>query len=71
MRQRQAEAEKQRKLKGFENRAKETTTSQRVSHDAIKERHQAAEEEKQRKLDQFKEMGKTMAAAYSAGWHKA
>jgi hypothetical protein len=64
MRLRMAAEEKQRKMKEFENKAKEQKDS---TEDVVLQRQQKAEEEKQRKMDQFKEMSKGQSSLYNAG----
>jgi len=64
MRLRMAADEKQRKMKEFENKAKEQKGS---TEDAVLQRQLQAAEEKQRKMDQFKEMSKGQSALYNAG----
>ena len=64
MRLRMAAEEKQRKMKEFENKAKEKKDS---SEDVVLQRQQQADEEKQRKMEQFKEMSKGQSSLYNAG----
>jgi len=64
MRLRMAADEKQRKMKEFENKAKEQKDP---SEDVVLQRQQQAAEEKQRKMDQFEEMSKGQSSLYNAG----
>jgi len=64
MRIRMAAEDKQRKMKEFENKAKEQKVG---TEDVVLQRQQQAEEEKAKKMDQFKEMSKGQSSLYNAG----
>lgn len=67
VRLRRAAEEKQRKLKQFEDRAKEQRQTVGPAEEARRQRQAAAEQERKQKLEHFKEMGKIMSAVYNLG----
>lgn len=67
MRQRQAEAAKQRKMAEYQERAKAGKTDVGIVEQSIRERHAKADAEKQQKLQNYTEMGKVMAQVYNSG----
>ena len=65
---RKAEEEKQRKLKEFEDKARQPKPDTLgAGEQAIRDRQAHADAEKQRKLEQMKEMGKVMSLSYNSG----
>lgn len=66
MRLRRAEEEKQRKLREFDEKAREQKEIG-AAELAIRERHQAAELDRQRRIGQLVEMGRVMTSTYNMG----
>lgn len=66
MRLRRAEEEKQRKLREYDEKAREQKEIG-AAEIAIRERHQAAELDRQRRIEQLVEMGRVMNATYNVG----
>jgi len=66
MRLRMAAEERQRKMKAFDDSARQPKPSI-AGGDIIKERQREADEEKRKKMEQFKEMAKTSSQMCNAG----
>jgi len=67
MRLRRAEEEKQRKLREFEEKAREIKTEIGAGELALRERHESAEIDKQRRIEHLVQMGRVMTSTYNMG----
>lgn len=66
-RQRQAAAEKERKMKEFEEKGREGRQESNVMEQELRRKHAEAAKTKQEELEKMKEMGKVMSAAHHSG----
>jgi len=67
VRLRRAEEDKQRKLREFDEKARERKTEIGAGELALRERFESAEVEKQRRIGQLVEMGRVMTSTYNMG----
>ena len=68
MRIRQAQSDKERRLKEFADMAKQGKKDISLTEDHIRKKHAEADALKAKKLEDMKEMAKVNAEAYNIGW---
>lgn len=67
VRLRRAQEEKQRKMREFEEQAKQQRQTGSAGEDAVRQRQIKAEEEKQQRLQHLRDMGKVLSTVYNTG----
>lgn len=67
LRQRQAAAEKERKMRDFQETAKEGKKDSGIMEQELRRKHAEAAAAKEAELEKMKELGKAMSAAHHAG----